>query len=157
MKPIVVLMLALTLIATLGCKTVRPTVPDGPTGSALKQQLARADRAMREARLVDAEALYRDLAASHPGLPEIWLQLGNIYARQSQLEAAIHSYRVGLGFTPDDGRLWHNLALMELKQSINTLETASALLPATSPHHARIQDLHRALLRAGQPTVSVDR
>ena len=156
MKILMVPLLGLTLITAPGCMTVSPTTPGRDSASALKQQLERADLAMREARLVDAEALYRDLAVAHPRLPEVWLQLGNIYARQSQIEAAMHSYKQGLGFTPGDGRLWHNLALMELRQSIRTLEAASELLPATSPERARLKDLHRALLRAGQPPVGAD-
>ena len=156
MRSLVITVLAMMLTAVPGCSTRDARTPRDEQQPGLKQQLERADLAMREARLTDAEALYRELAAAHPRLPEIWLQLGNIYARQSQVEAAVHSYKQGLGFTPADGRLWHNLALMELRQSIRTLETASELLPPASPERVRIQELHRALLRAGQSTVGTD-
>jgi len=131
------------------CSTQPRSEPVREEPSSLRSKLDRADLALREARLIDAESLYRDLATSHPRLPEVWLQLGNIYARQSQLEAATYSYKQGLRFSPEDGRLWHNLALLELRQSIKTLETASELLPSASPQRSRIEDLHRALMLAG--------
>jgi predicted Zn-dependent protease len=126
--------------------------PPEPVAGArdLRQRLEQADLALREARLDDAEILYRDLSASHPRLPEVWLQLGNIYARQAQLEAAMRAYKEGLQHHREDARLWHNLALIELRQSIRTLETASRVLPADDPQHARIERLHRSLLQAGR-------
>ncbi|TDU30695.1 tetratricopeptide repeat protein [Panacagrimonas perspica] len=136
-------------MTTVACSSRPQSVPAADERSSLRSKLDRADLALREARLTDAESLYRDLATSHPRLPEVWLQLGNIYARQSQLEAATYSYKQGLRFNPEDGRLWHNLALLELRQSIRTLETASELLPSASPQRTRIEDLHRALLLAG--------
>jgi Tfp pilus assembly protein PilF len=136
-------------MATVACTSQPQREATLDQRSSLRSKLDRADLAIREARLTDAESLYRDLATSHPRLPEVWLQLGNIYARQSQLEAATYSYKQGLRFNPEDGRLWHNLALLELRQSIRTLETASELLPSASPQRTRIEDLHRALLLTG--------
>lgn len=141
------------LLASLGltsCASNPGNAPATSSASVLRTQLEQADLAMREARLVDAEGLYRDLANAHPRLPEVWLQLGNIYARQAQLEAAMRAYKDGLESNPQDGRLWHNLALIELRQSIRTLETASELLPADDPQRARMEQLHRTLLIAGR-------
>lgn len=147
------LLVLLSLALLPGCASRAPSSQGGD--GALRAQLERADLALREARLIDAEVLYRELSVSHPRLPEVWLQLGNIYTRQAQLEAAKRSYRDGLRYTRDDGRLWHNLALVELKQALLTLETASEILPAESPYRPRIEQLHRSLLSSGN--VAVDR
>ncbi len=157
MRTLAALLSALLLVAMAGCAIQQPPGEPSDSARALRATLERADLAMREARLVDAEILYRELAGSHPRLPDVWLQLGNLYARQSQLEAAARTYKQGLGFNPDDGRLWHNLALIELRQSIATLETASELLAPTNPQRSRIQELHRALLLAGQPASAAER
>lgn len=114
--------------------------------SDFRQKLERADLALREARLDDAEVLYRELSISHPRLADVWLNLGNIYTRQSQVEAAVQTYKQGLRYASEDGRLWYNLSLAELKRSVQTLETASSMVPSDSPYQARIQALHRALL-----------
>lgn len=149
MRSLFAVLAILCAMTTTACSSHPQREPARDERSSLRSKLDRADLALREARLTDAESLYRDLATSHPRLPEVWLQLGNIYARQSQLEAATYSYKQGLRFNPEDGRLWHNLALLELRQSIRTLETASELLPSASPQRTRIEDLHRALLLAG--------
>lgn len=143
--------LILASLALNGCATPPREALSTSSVSALRAQLEKADLAMREARLVDAEGLYRDLANAHPRLPEVWLQLGNIYARQGQLEASMRAYKDGLEASPQDGRLWHNLALIELRQSIRTLETASELLPTDDPQRVRMEQLHRVLLVAGRP------
>ena len=148
--------LLIALVMTLGavsaaCATRADRSGNNDNATALRLNLERADLALREARLVDAEVLYRQLAISHPRLPDVWLQLGNIYARQAQLEAAMRSYKDGLEFNTRDGRLWHNLALIELRQSIHTLEIASELLPSDDPQRHQIEQLHRGLMSAGQP------
>lgn len=149
--------LAVASSIALGC-AARPAGNSSHGGSPpLRTQLERADLALREARLADAEILFRALSVDHPRLPEVWLHLGNIYARQAQLEAASRCYRDGLRHNPEDGRLWHNLALIELRQSIHTLEIASGLLPDKSPHRVRIEALHRALLLAGQAPAEATR
>lgn len=135
-------------LSLAGCATFAPT-PDIDSEGALRNKLQRADLALREARLIDAEILYRELSVSHPRLPEVWLQLGNIYTRQAQLEAAMLAYKGGLQYASDDGRLWHNLALVELKQALLTLETASEVLPVGNPFMPRIRQLHRSLINNG--------
>lgn len=113
--------------------------------------LRKADQALRDARLTDAEVLYRELTETHPEMPEVWLRLGNVYTRKAQLEAAIRAYRDGLRYDRSDGRLWYNLAIAQLKQAANTLEASSAVLPVDSPYRPQIQALHQSLLRGASP------
>ena len=144
-----------TLIPLLACLCLacvhQPRMSRDAAGMRLSDRLDQADLALREARLLDAEIAYRRLASDHPRLPEVWLRLGNIYVRQDQLDAAVHSYRQGLQRHPSDGRLWYNLALAQLRQSIDTLETASAVLAVDSPYHVRLQALHQRLLQLAAP------
>lgn len=143
---ILMLLLASLCVACAGHPRVSPDVTMG-----LSDRLDAADLALREARLLDAEVAYRQLSKDHPALPDVWLRLGNIYVRQDQLDAAMHSYQRGLQRHAGDGRLWYNLALAQLRKSIDTLETASAVLPADSPFHARLQALHQRLLQLAAP------
>ena len=152
MKMFPCLCLALLLCACASRGPASPIIP----GADLRQALARADTALREARLVDAERHYRQLSEHHPRLPDIWLRLGNIYTRQGQFQAAMRAYRDGLQHRPEDGRLWHNLALVELKQAIHTLETGSQVIPADSPWRAHIEQLHGSLLIGGAQHARAD-
>ena len=146
----------LALLMLSGCASTARSLPAPADASDVRVQLERADRALREARLVDAEILYRGLSDHHPRLPEVWLQLGNIYTRQGQFIAAMRAYRDGLKHTPEDGRLWHNLALVELKQAIHTLETASQVIPAESPWRGHIEHLHGSLLHGSAQQARAD-
>lgn len=138
-------LLLLTLVIGLGGCAASPA-PQANADIDVQAKLERGDRALREARLTDAEIIYRELTAQHPTLPEVWLRLGNVYTRQAQLEAAIRVYEDGLRYDRDDGRIWYNLAVARLKQALQTLETSSSVLPEDSPYRERINRLHNSLL-----------
>ncbi|HET7314084.1 tetratricopeptide repeat protein [Salinisphaera sp.] len=128
----------------------RTRLPADNDRAEVQRTMKKAARALRDARLTDAEILYRQLTQTHPNLPEVWLRLGNVYMREAQLQAAVRTYTQGLRHDRNDGRLWYNLALARLKQSVDTLETSSKVLPADSAYRPQIRALHSALLEAGQ-------
>lgn len=146
--------LLLCCALAVGCTGMPTTTTDTSGVGTLADRLATADQALREARLLDAEIAYRQLSIEHPQLPDVWLRLGNIHVRQAQLDAAVHSYQQGLKRHPQDGRLWYNLALTRLRQSLDTLETASAVIAADAPHRASIQRFHHRLLQLAAPPPS---
>ncbi|XGA80318.1 hypothetical protein OR573_01285 [Halomonas sp. CH40] len=120
----------------------------------LRTDLKKAERALQEARLLDAEVIYRRLTETKPDLPDIWLRLGNIYARQGKNEAAIHTYSEGLNYQRNDGRLWYNLSVIQVKEAIKTLEDASHFLKGNDDQMARIRLLHNALLGINNQNVN---
>lgn len=140
MKKLTVLLLCLVVAA---CAST-PQKPNGEQD--LKAKLERGDRALREARLTDAEIVYRELTQAHPNLPEVWLRLGNVYMREAQIEAAIRVYQDGLRYDQEDGRIWYNLAIARIKQAAQTLESANNALPKDSPFRNAILQLHNRLL-----------
>jgi tetratricopeptide (TPR) repeat protein len=112
----------------------------------LDDQLRQADQAYREARLEDAEPIYRQISLDHPEMKDVWFRLGNIYTRQNQLDAAVRAYERTIQLDGNDGRAWYNLSLVHLKQAVGTLEAASQTLPADSSLRPRIAALHDSLL-----------
>lgn len=162
MKPLLALLLMAWLAGCASTPSRLYAVPSPPVEQPVEQsafqpvtdtpplplgtQLEKADRALREARLTDAEVLYRRLTKTHPELPDVWLRLGNVYTRQGQLIAAVRIYKEGLKHSHDDARLWYNLAVARVKQAVRTLEAASRTLPPDSHYRPRIRKLHDALL-----------
>jgi tetratricopeptide (TPR) repeat protein len=138
----------LALVAVLllgGCATTGGG--DGQqVNYSLDDQLRQADQAYREARLDDAERIYRQILQDHGDLKDAWFRLGNIYTREDQLEAAVRAYERTLQLDKNDGRAWYNLSLVHMKQALRTLEVASQALPADSPYRERIAALHDSLL-----------
>jgi tetratricopeptide (TPR) repeat protein len=112
----------------------------------LDEQIQRGDLAYREARLTDAESIYRGIVENNPQLTDIWFRLGNIYTRQDQLDAAIRAYETVLKTNPQNGAAWYNLSLVHLKEAVDTLEAANRRLPADSPYREGINTLHTNLM-----------
>lgn len=149
-KALLIATLALPMVVG-ACATPAPTraavAPPPPSaGERLDARLEKADLAFREARLSDAERLYRSIAEAHPSLTEVWVRLGNIYTRQDELDAAIRAYEMALRNDRYEGRAWYNLSVVHLKQSVATLEQAGTALPADSPYRKLIDAQHSALL-----------
>jgi tetratricopeptide (TPR) repeat protein len=142
--------LAGLLLATLlaGCVSQGESKVD----YSMDEQLRKADLAYREARLEDAEPLYRQITLDHPELKDVWFRLGNIYTRQNQLDAAVRAYERTIQLDKNEDRAWYNLSLVRLKQAVATLEAASQTLPADSKLRPHIIALHDSLLeRSGVP------
>ncbi|MCL1037385.1 tetratricopeptide repeat protein [Shewanella submarina] len=111
----------------------------------LVDKLSEANAAYSEARLSDAETLYLSITESNPDFKEAWFKLGNIYARQGRLLAAINCYQTVLSLDQQDGRAWHNLALVKLNQSRQILRQAEQTLAADSQQIPKIQKLRKKL------------
>ncbi len=145
MKIIYLLFLTISISACV-INPVEQAALDRESKQSLRNKLERADLALREARLTDAEVLYRDVSISNPDIPEVWLRLGNIYVRQGQHDAAVRVYKEGLRYDQEDARLWYNLSVVQIKQAVETLENANNVLAQDNPYRTRIQDLHQKLL-----------
>ncbi|MDQ7735560.1 tetratricopeptide repeat protein [Halomonas sp. SpR1] len=135
-----------------GCAATHTQQTQQQGDGKLRMQLEKANTALQEARLMDAEVLYSNISSGHPELPDVWLKLGNIYARQGRNAAAIRTYNEGLKYQPNDGKIWYNLAVIQTKVAIETLEDASNVLEADNTYLPRIQLLHESLLDVSRPT-----
>jgi tetratricopeptide (TPR) repeat protein len=122
------------------------TPPEERVNYSFDEQLQRANVAYEQARLQDAEQIYRSITDTHPYLKDVWFRLGNIYTRENQLDAAIRAYEKALQLDLNDGRSWYNLSLVYLKKSVSTLEAALQTLPPDSPYRKQLAELHNSLL-----------
>ncbi len=87
--------------------------------------LAAADAAYEKGDYARARDHYASLARAVPGDAHAFFRLGNIAARDGDLEAAVHYYREALLRDARHARAMHNLARVEI-------ERARALLAAAS-------------------------
>ncbi len=107
----------------------------------LYQLMSQATQAYNEARLDDAETLYLQVLSRNPDYAEANFKLGNIYSRQGRLEAAVIKYQHALSIDSGDGRVWHNLALVRVKQAIATLDIADQHIAQDSPYYQHLLQL----------------
>lgn len=103
--------------------------------SSLKHQdqapirLQEANNLYIQGELTQSEAIYRQLVKQSPGLSIAWFQLGNIYVRTHQLEAATDAFQSAIRINPDDERYWTNLILTQIKQAEFSLSKAKKRHP----------------------------
>lgn len=90
--------------------------PDLPQRSDLFQLTNEAQLAYEKGEDARAEQLYMALARQTPNDAEIWLRLGNLYARSHKPDAAADAYQRALAINGSDARVWYNLAVVRLRQ-----------------------------------------
>lgn len=68
-----------------------------------------------------AEASWRALLAKDAELTEGWCALGHIGFRQQRYEEALRHYEQCLKLSPEQPKIWHNLAVIRIRQATETL------------------------------------
>jgi len=71
---------------------------------------AKADRAYRESRWIDAARQYQKLTNQVPEDSYAWFRLGNTYAQQGAFAQAIHAYEASLARNSEQPKPWFNLS-----------------------------------------------
>lgn len=71
--------------------------------------------------LITAEGLLREALALHAQDADSWFLLGNIYLRTRQYTAAERAYREAARLKPEQHQIWHNLAVIHIRQATQTL------------------------------------
>lgn len=90
--------------------------PGMPQRSDLFQLTNEAQLAYEKGEDARAEQLYMALAREVPNDAEIWLRLGNLYARSHKPDAAADAYQRALAINGSDARVWYNLGVIRLRQ-----------------------------------------
>ncbi len=129
-------LIALTVLLSItACST--PTVIGGNVFD-LQRNAALAYESGQDAR---AESLYQGLARAAPNDPEIWLRLGNLYARSNKPDDAADAYQHGLLLNPNDQRLWYNLGIIRQRQAHAALIQANQLVEKDDPLYTKTEAL----------------
>lgn len=107
----------------------------------LENQLAEANEAYDEGRLVDAEKLYLNIVFKHRGLSDAWFKLGNIYYWSGRYKAAVNAYETVLKIDNQYEKAWYNLGLSRLSQSIEVMDNGLQKMNPSSPYYRRMLSL----------------
>ncbi len=127
----------------VGCATVQQNAGGKPS---LEDLLRKANAAYAEARLDDAERLYRRTTEHYPTVSQAWFKLGNVYFRTGRYTAAIRAYEKTLQYDRENVDAWHNLALTRVKQATRTLDTALKRVPDRNDQKVVLTDLKKRLM-----------
>src|SRR5262245_40874934 len=131
-------MVVAAALALAGCDTMRTALPQRSDLFQLSNDAQLAYEAGEDAK---AEQLYMGLARATPNEPEVWLRLGNLYARSNRPDAAADAYQRALAINSSDARVWYNLGIIRLRQGWAALIQAQAPLDEEHPLYMETSQL----------------
>jgi cytochrome c-type biogenesis protein CcmH/NrfG len=111
------LLLAVSLACLSGCANR----PSGERSADPAELRATAQHAYRAGDLITAEGLLREALQLRAEDADSWFLLGNIYLRTRQYAAAERAYREAARWKPEQQQIWHNLAVIHIRQATQTL------------------------------------
>ncbi|WP_052761187.1 tetratricopeptide repeat protein [Sedimenticola thiotaurini] len=135
------------LVLLTACQPNSPLIRDTDTGD--RSLMSIRTEAIDTYQRRDYQAalpLYIHLTNEVTTDPELWFQLGNIYARLKQPEPAIEAYRAALKLNPRYSKAWHNMGVVQIQQSTNTFTQMLQNTPIHDPLYARGEAISQQLL-----------
>jgi tetratricopeptide (TPR) repeat protein len=105
-----------------------------------------AERLYRAKDYAKALPVYERLVSRVPKDALSWFQLGNTQARLQQNDQAIKSYEKAVQFDPALSKAWHNMGLLQLRQSANSFTQMAQLTREGDPLAGRAITLSQGTL-----------
>lgn len=115
-----ILLTAFLLLIISGCNQLNIQPADKKNLENIVELQQQAEKAYEAQDWTTAERAYRQLSEEAPSQVEPWFRLGNIYARTDRLDAAVAAYRNALLRNSKNGKIWHNLGIVHLRQATTT-------------------------------------
>jgi tetratricopeptide (TPR) repeat protein len=154
------LLLLLAILGLGGCtaavSTAIKAIDNDPDLVTINRE---AELAYESGEAAKAEALYKSLARRVPNDAEIWLRLGNLYARNNRPDEAANAYQRALMINNAESRAWHNLSVVRLRQAwaallqaqanTNARDALAPQIDAALEHLAKLPALEAEPRRAG--------
>jgi tetratricopeptide (TPR) repeat protein len=125
-----------------GCVTTAPK-----TGSAeIKARYLSANKAYTDKNYELALLEYLELSETLRAVAIIWFRIGNSYARLENFDKAIEAYEKTVLIDPRLSKAWHNMGVIQLKQSVNTWRQMLIYISKDDPLYDKALNLSKKLL-----------
>lgn len=114
--------------------------------SDIRGTLSRADAAYAARDWTVAKQEYEKLSRLMSKDPHAWFRLGNIYAHLDQPDFAVQAYKESLVRDPRLGKAWHNMGLVQLRQSANSFLQMQTYTGENPEQQVMAKAMYEALL-----------
>ena len=125
-----------------GCVT---TAPKRGTVQ-LEASYASANKAYTDKNYELALLEYLELSETLRAVAIIWFRIGNSYARLENFDKAIEAYEKTVLIDPRLSKAWHNMGVIQLKQSVNTWRQMLIYISKDDPLYDKALSLSKQLL-----------
>lgn len=137
------LLLINLLLASLllgGCDTSMLKLSGSENAAAKSEQASaelrnEADGYYQQKNFAAALPLYQQLNDAFPEDAQLWLRTGNSLARMNRYDEAIDSYRKAVAADPQLAIAWHNMGVLQLRQTARTFNRMAGSISNEDPLH----------------------
>lgn len=105
-----------------------------------------ADQAYQEKNWAVSEVNYIKIARALPTESKPWFRLGNIYAYTNRPDDAVLAYREALVRKPDFTKAWHNMGVVQLKETARTFSQLTIHANSDSPLYGKSEIIYQGLM-----------
>jgi len=125
-----------------GCASTQTQIP----AEEVRSLYAEGDLAYQNNEHQKALKIYIKLSSQLPSDATLWFKIGNSYARLDKQSQAIEAYEKAVVIDPYLSKAWHNIGVIQLKQSVNTWLQMLIYIPKNDPLHAKAVNLSKNLI-----------
>lgn len=149
MNKLFTLALCCCCLVQVGCSGITPKTEEigAPTLNKLSEFKQRADVAYGSEKYTEALRYYMALEDLVANDPQIYFKLGNTYSRLHQPEQAVTAYKKALLLNPRMSKAWHNMGVIQLRQSANTWVQMVSEISPDDPLLDKAEFYSREILR----------
>ena len=133
MKSLITCLLPFLLLFLSACQLQNTKPQSNRDLSEVMELQQQAQTAYDEGDWKTAISAYQELSTISPSDAEPWFRMGNAYARLQQPYDAIAAYREAIVRNPKNGKIWHNLGIVQLRQASATFVEMQQHLDENDP------------------------
>jgi len=136
----------LSIIILCGLMTGCVTTATEMGSAELEASYASANKAYTDKNYELALLEYLELSKALRAVDVIWFRVGNSYARLENFDEAIEAYEKTVLINPRLSKAWHNMGVIQLKQSVNTWRQMLIYISKDDPLYDKALSLSKQLL-----------
>ncbi len=125
-----------------GCVSTAPKTDSAEVGA----KYLSANKAYTDKNYELALLEYLELSETLRAVPIIWFRIGNTYTRLENYEKGIAAYEKSVLLDPRLSKAWHNMGVIQLKQSVNTWRQMLVYISKDDPLYDKALSLSKKLL-----------
>ncbi len=147
----------LTMIMLISACNMQNTKPEPESNlKDLIELRKEADVAYEKGNWGQAIEHYETLSQNITEDVDLWFRLGNAHARLNHPGIALQAYQKALSLDTNNGKIWHNMGIVQLKLATNTFIEMQKHTTADDPLNSRANQVVNAISKLLQQDFGIE-